>query len=334
MECISKKGYKRPEISILLPVYNAEKWIERTVNSVLSQDFSDFELVCIDDGSSDKSADIIERIAQNDCRIKLIKKPNGGVASARQLAMEIMLGRYLFWIDSDDYIDQGCLKALYETAEKNSADVVFVDYIKDMPYKSVRLNQKPGNTFEDCIEKMMSTELQGYIAGKLYRTQYIRENAIRFKRGIDFSEDLIFNLKVLYGCPNIAYLPEAFYHYRFNPDSATTTFSKKYFNQRFLSIKAISEEIKGLIVDKAFIQHKLLIKYGMLVSGCFTEDEYKQIYNIPLKDIRSSSLSFYMKVFLVLAHIGFYSYTHYLIAVLHRIKSLFCRCSHRVINVC
>ncbi|MBQ5325690.1 MAG: glycosyltransferase family 2 protein, partial [Oscillospiraceae bacterium] len=105
---------QQPFFTIGIPVYNTEKWLGECLNSILSQNFTDFEIICVDDGSSDKSLDILHTYAAKDDRIKVISRPNGGPATARNAALVSACGQYIFFIDSDDTMNSGSLQQAYD----------------------------------------------------------------------------------------------------------------------------------------------------------------------------------------------------------------------------
>ena len=120
-----------PKLSVVLPIYNGEKFLERCIGSILGQYFEDFELLCIDDGSDDKSNIIYEKYASSDKRVKIIKKQNGGVASARKVAIEYISGKYVTFIDQDDYIEKNIYIDTIGQMEQFEADMGVCGYYKD-----------------------------------------------------------------------------------------------------------------------------------------------------------------------------------------------------------
>ena len=123
-----------PQLSVIVPIYNAEKFLMRCVNSILDQKFKDFELILIDDGSSDASPEICDEIIKNDNRIVVIHQDNAGVAAARNIGIEIATGNYIAFVDSDDFIEEEMYFSMINIAEKYNCDVVMCDCIKE--YKS------------------------------------------------------------------------------------------------------------------------------------------------------------------------------------------------------
>ena len=117
-------------ISAIVPAYNVEKYLERCVNSILIQTYENFEIILVDDGSKDQSVEICDKFAQEDNRIKVIHKENGGLSSARNAGMKIAEGKYIVFIDSDDDIEPNMFELMLQAAEENKADFVMTDYIR------------------------------------------------------------------------------------------------------------------------------------------------------------------------------------------------------------
>ena len=117
-------------ISVIIPVYNAERWLLRCIDSVLSQSYKNIEVLLIDDGSTDMSPAICDSYASKDPRVKVFHKPNGGVASARQVGIDNLQGDYVIHADADDWMNKDMLQTLMEEAQKNNADVTMCDFTK------------------------------------------------------------------------------------------------------------------------------------------------------------------------------------------------------------
>lgn len=223
---------KQPKISIIIPVYNASKYLNGCVESIISQTFSDFEVLLINDGSTDDSGSLCDAYSYRDCRIKVLHKENGGVASARQLGVENAMGLYTIHADSDDWIEPQMLETLYRTAEEKQSDMVICDYYVDFKYKIKYVEQKPTSLAPtDLIDQMFQT-LHGSLCNKLVKTTCYRKNGIRFIEGVDYCEDLLFNMQLLRVINNISYLPMAFYHYvqNANENALTSKTNTKWFS--------------------------------------------------------------------------------------------------------
>src|SRR5690625_1367019 len=117
------------EISIIVPVYNLEDYLHKCIDSILAQTFTNFELILVNDGSTDRSSEICEEYASIDHRIRVIHKKNGGVASSRNAGLEVAKGEYIGFVDNDDYINEYMFETLYNNARTYSSDILFCDYL-------------------------------------------------------------------------------------------------------------------------------------------------------------------------------------------------------------
>ena len=119
---------KKVKISVIVPIYNVEKWLSKCINSILAQNFKDFELILINDGSTDNSEKICYKFLDHDNRVKYFYKKNGGLSSARNLGIKKATGKYIVFIDSDDYVDKNYLQYLYESVSKNNSQVAICNF--------------------------------------------------------------------------------------------------------------------------------------------------------------------------------------------------------------
>lgn len=220
-------------VSVIIPVYNSQRTLERTLNSVLGQTIKNIEVIIVDDGSRDKSREIINRFKNKDNRIKLISQKNLGVSSARNKGIEIARGEYIAFVDSDDYIDINMIGIMYNTAIQFNSDVVCIGMIMESVYGNVEILPSTErlliNSEEEKIKKIY---IEAYIDGnrkgfseccnKLYKKEVLKNNNIVFNEKKTYGEDYEFNLCVFTNVLNIIILPCALYFYnRKNDDSST-----------------------------------------------------------------------------------------------------------------
>lgn len=198
-----------PVISVIVPVYNVEKVLYHCIDSILNQSFSDFELILVDDGSTDNSGKICDEYSEKDNRIRVIHKPNGGVSSARNAGIEAAQGEYICFVDSDDYLESNYLEKLIETKRKYADyDNIWcgfqtvVDYCKNNETTFVAEKDK-NYSFYDLSTIMVLCEkwLVQMPWNKLFKTKTIKENSIIFPPELSLGEDYIFNLRYL-DCTN------------------------------------------------------------------------------------------------------------------------------------
>ncbi|MGN1342938.1 MAG: glycosyltransferase [Traorella sp.] len=194
---------KNPLVSIIVPVYNAQKSIVQCVDSILKQSYSHFELLLIDDGSSDNSPMILDEYAASDSRIKVVHQKNAGVSFSRNLAIQMAQGEYLQFVDADDWLLEDATKTLIETMYKYSCDMVICDFYRviDNRIESKGSIQKEGLlTREEFALFMMEKPADfyyGVLWNKLYKKSIIQENQIYMEEDISWSEDFIFNLNYI-----------------------------------------------------------------------------------------------------------------------------------------
>lgn len=203
------------KVSVIIAVYNTEAYLEKCIDSVMSQDYQDIELILVDDGSTDRSPVIMEEYKNRyPGKITVLKKENGGQASARNLALRNITGRYLTFMDSDDYIAPDYISTLVSAATENDSDAVISGQYKVTPEGVVK------DKISYKVKDKMSPQRRLNIAGKLYRTDYIREHNITFPEG-KLYEDNSFNFLALFLSPKILVLPYEGYYQVIREGSTT-----------------------------------------------------------------------------------------------------------------
>lgn len=232
------------KISIIVPVYNAEKYIDRCIESLIKQTYVNVEIICVNDGSIDGSLSKLKKYAEKDKRITVIDKKNEGVSLARNKGIELACGQYLMFVDADDWIEPTtCEVALAETMKEN-ADVLMWPYIREFQDKSIpkKIWDSDKLIFEDTdVQTKLHRRFVGLldeelsvpenadalctIWGKLYNAGIIKQNKILFKdiRELGTYEDGLFNLEVYGYAKKVVYINQFFYHYRKDNDVSITT---------------------------------------------------------------------------------------------------------------
>lgn len=235
-------------LSFIIPVYNAEKYLKECVESILNQAFQDFEVIFIDDASTDKSLDILNSYSY-DKRIKIITKANEGVSLARNCGLELARGEYLMFVDADDWIDKNTSEVMVDVIKKKQADVVFWPYIREFENRSLekkiydeeeiifnteevrdKLYRRFIGLVGNELKKPENADALCTVWGKLYKRSIIEENHIRFQdiREIGTYEDGLFNLYYFRHVHKAVYLNKYYYHYRkYNDKSITTRYNSE-----------------------------------------------------------------------------------------------------------
>lgn len=207
-----------PQISVIVPVYNVEKYLVQCIESILNQTYKDFELLLIDDGSEDHSGNICDYYSTIDCRVKVFHKKNGGVSSARNMGIKYARGEWVCFVDSDDWIDKDAFGYIAEQWEETDflqfgyrrVDVDVFEY-SFLPNEILRFSNQAY-----CTQKIYHSAICGY----LLKLSIIKEHKINFPTHIKYGEDQDFILKVLMCSSEIVVLDRHFYNYRDRKNSA------------------------------------------------------------------------------------------------------------------
>ncbi|MBS4179142.1 glycosyltransferase [Lederbergia citrea] len=225
-----------PRISLVVPIYKVEPYIHKCIDSILEQTFTDFELILVNDGSPDRCGEICDEYAKNDPRIKVIHKENGGLSSARNAGIDIAKGKYIGFIDSDDYIDKKMYEILYKNVEEQQSDLVVCDVIKvnvddntaikQSAYKGYRINNftniqtlnklyipKGNNTFDPMGR---TGEQWIFAVNKLYKRSLFQ--SLKYKEGRIYEDEYMIH-KMYYQCTKITSISAKLYYYVQRPDS-------------------------------------------------------------------------------------------------------------------
>lgn len=259
-----------PAISIIVPVYKAEAYLERCIDSIISQTFTNWELLLIDDGSPDCCGRICDAYERKDSRFHVFHKTNGGVASAREVGMQHAIGEYSIHVDPDDWIDPYTLEELYKAAKSSNADIVVCDFLLNYGSRTEILKQEVYSS-DEFLRQLFSQERHGSLCNKLIRTELYKRYDLHFPKEIVCWEDLYICCNLLMSHPcKITYVPKAFYYYDFasNPNSMVRKASMKtldgmisfcrYFDNRLsFDRKAWLNETKGLVLATAYRCHLL-----------------------------------------------------------------------------
>lgn len=211
-----------PKVSIIVPVYNVEKYIEKCLNTLMTQTLSDIEIIIVDDGSKDSSKRIIEKFVKIYPQIiKYYYKENGGLSSARNFGIQYAQGEYIAFLDSDDYIEPTMYEEMYNTAKKENADMVECDFIWEYPKKQVLDRGVIYNGKKDALEKARVVAWN-----KLIKREIIEKQKIEFPYGLRY-EDVEFFYKLLPYLNNISFVKKYFIHYVQRDNSIVNTQNSK-----------------------------------------------------------------------------------------------------------
>lgn len=258
-------------ISVIVPIFNAEKYLHRCIKRILAQDYTDYELLLIDDGSIDNSATICDEFAKYDNRIRVFHKENGGVSSARNWGLDKAIGEYIMFVDSDDYMLPGMLEVMVSTLKAKSADLVVCGttetgggYWRPIADVDYSINQLKEN-----FVSLLHTELLSPPWNKIYKKEIIGSN--RFCEDISFGEDLLFNIQYLEKCENISLIKESpFYHEKENENSLVVKFNRN----RLLDIEKVWVVVDRFSEDKKGLYSKYLRDLTVYVRQLLKTKQY------------------------------------------------------------
>lgn len=210
-------------VSIIIPVYNCEKYVRKCIESICNQSYSRLEIIVIDDGSNDSSADIINEYCNIDNRIIFIRQKNQGVCVARNNALEIASGKYITFIDGDDWVEYDYIEKMYYVAEQNDSDLVISGFIMEDANGNNRRIIKPGD-YKRFDDEMWAYRLSA-ACGRLYKKSFWNENGIKYtlQKGVR-AEDVPICLLTNYIAKNIRTISYSGYHYIQHKGSATSQF--------------------------------------------------------------------------------------------------------------
>lgn len=248
------------KISVLVPAYNVERYLPKCLDSVLSQTFEDFEVILIDDGSTDRTGRICDGYATKDLRIKVHHQENKGISATRELCLQYASGDYIQFVDSDDWIEPNMLEMLVKTAEDTKSDIVSFDFkvhylnkteIVSLPFNEVEVFRRY------CISSLWTVLWKNFI-----RMNLVKEYAVHFPAGIDGGEDYyVVSLLSLYA-KKVAYVPQPFYNYNvMNPMSTMRLSSQKKFMYQINATKLFENRLNEINLSKRYEKELLRRKF-------------------------------------------------------------------------
>lgn len=214
-------------VSIIVPVYNVEKYIRKCVESIIDQDYENIEIILVDDGSPDNSGSIIRQISSKDKRIKVVQKKNGGVSSARNAGLELATGDYVMFVDGDDWVEPDYVSYFLDLVNRFECDIGMNK--RNYGGENVRLEEKY-NGKDYCVDDLTAIEWiyndEIFVAvwNKIYSLRLLKEKEIRFCDSIWYGEGMLFNIECLQHISQVAIGEKSVYHQTENPESAMRHF--------------------------------------------------------------------------------------------------------------
>ena len=298
----------QPKVSIIVPVYNAEKYLERCINSLKNQSLEAIEIILVDDSSTDSSLEMCNKMALEDSRIKVIHKVNEGAGKARNAALKVAAGEYIGFVDSDDFVEADMFKTLYDKAVKYGSDLVmsgvlFVDgnmfseagecvrktyFDKDTHFDTEESLKKlrmgiVGATPEDTDDSKYGMS----IWKNLFKTEIIKQNNITFQSEREMlSEDALFMIDYISCIKKAAGINEAFYNYCRNEESISKSYKKDRFEKSLVFINEVEKIFKKDIPPEEYQIYIDRFWQAMCRVLCSQEIMYAEDNNIKYTDLK------------------------------------------------
>jgi len=252
-------------ISIVVPIYNAEKTLSRCLDSILAQSYRSFELLLINDGSNDRSEEIALSYCDNDSRVNYLYKENGGVSSARNLGIENATGRFICFIDSDDTVNGSYLHLLHENIQNADISIGNVYIEGQQPHTDIKFS--PGKyslgEFKENVKNGLNYLLLNSPVNRLFRMDIVLTHNLRFDTSVKMGEDLLFNLTYFDYVETISVFDEPIYNYLLNTASATQNYKPEYYHQRKI---LAAKQIEFFKLNDASSPEKQVLKVNILLS--------------------------------------------------------------------
>ena len=257
-------------ISIIVPCYNVEKYIEKCTNSLINQSYKNIEIILVDDGSTDNTGDICDNLKKKDKRINVIHIHNSGVSNARNIGIKQSKGNYIAFVDSDDYIELNMYEEMVSIINsKELPDIVSSGFIYETEKgQKFACSKKSSNKIDilnkkEAFEEIFSGRIGAYIWNKLFRKDLLLSNNLLFDIDISSGEDLLFLCQVIESASKIYHINKDYYHYIKRNDSITNS----QFNEKLLSILKAFDKIEN-ITNRSFNNSKESFKFSKSFAIC------------------------------------------------------------------
>lgn len=304
-------------ISIIIPLYNAESYVNECLSSLKEQTFTNWEAIIIDDGSKDKSLEVCSKYIAGDQRFKIISKQNEGVSITRNKGIQLAKGDFIFFLDADDYLlDKNCLEVLTNLAQINQLDFIRFEYKAIDSHNNYLFNNRNKHirkrfyhkivTPVDYCNKIAYNEF--FLCFSFFKLSILRENNIQFINGCRMREDADFIIRYLYYCKKIMYIPNEYYAYRKHNNAATSINLKNYESD----LKLVFDSLNTFKNKCSNIEYKKYIyKFLSTLAAeqrCSAHTKYYRqiVNNFPIKSMRYKLSKYRIaeKIYLSLLHLS------------------------------
>ena len=277
------------KVSIVIPVYNVEGYLPKSVASVQNQTLKDIEIILVNDGSADGSLDLCRKYAEKDVRIKVIDKPNGGVSSARNAGIEASGGEYIGFVDPDDWVEPEMFESMYNKAEEIEADACMCNYSRNTERKPAQIPLGINHDLhgrEAIVNELIAgilsppglnsgtAAIMGNVWRCLFKRQLINSNNIRFIEGLSFMEDTVFCIQAFSKCGCIAIDEGYYYNYRIILRSATASYKKDFLKMQRQVYGIMEQTLHSEKLD-TLLQERMDIRYVNMDFDLIANETHK-----------------------------------------------------------
>lgn len=270
-------------ISVIVPVYKVEKYLNQCVDSITNQTYKNLEIILVEDGSPDNCGRICDEYAKKDSRIKVIHKENGGVSSARNVGLNTSTGNWIAFVDSDDWIEKEYFEAMINQAKKENANVILCGYNRIWKNNVEKVNAS-GETVNYTSKKYLINSLNpqtgfGFCHMKLIQRECIGE--IRFNENLVVGEDALFNIQISKNIEKAVFLKQPIYNYRNNSNSVVKRYDENYANKYLYSMKVNKEYLLKNYYEEEILQnyYNFVAYHVMLVAINYCYHPYNIVKN-------------------------------------------------------
>ncbi len=284
---------KNSLVSIIVPIYNAKQFIERCIKSILNQTYQNWELILVDDGSSDGSFAVCKRYAEIDKRITAVHKENGGVSSARNIGIQHAKGAFITFIDADDWIRDRCIERCINNVNIYNLDIYQFSIIRNTEFNITQLKSDTKSAIVNplSVKDFIKCRFNICIGGSCFNASLIKQNNIRFIEGLKLAEDQLFLYTCLFFSKRCAKSQDLDYCYYHNPNSATSLGNVEAY---ITSIKSLSG-FEHRDYFRPLIERSILSQFVHLIIVSTSDISNLELYNIISREKLPISL-FFLKI--------------------------------------
>jgi len=279
-----------PKVTIVIPCYNVEKYIQKCIESALKQTYDNIQLILINDGSTDNTNEVILKAIEKQKDVIYIRNKNFGVSNARNTGISNASGKYIMFIDSDDYISKNMVKNMYKLMAKYNSDIVKCNINKEYIEEKITRSEKPiyskvrsieCNDFPKTIyKKILSTETMNSSCCSLFKTNIIKENIMFFREDVCNGEDAIFFMNYIDKCKNMVYTPAAYYTYVIKDTGLTGTgiSMEKLWDSKLKFIKELRmKEEKWQLQKYDYVNKKIVHIFLSCIYRLYKKDKNRKV---------------------------------------------------------